>query len=405
MRCLATGIEDYRAKLNGRPPAGRRLLRGQLQLPEQDVPREDARRLLRNDSARAFCAVPASLRRGPTPRTHPTVSRSGRRRRFAGRGARGADGARRAARERLCRCPSRGSLRGFLTSARRSTGRRPIEPGGSAARARHPEVPLATSSTSSAIAQSGAARRATSASTWSHRAVALSGATGARSRSGATLPQRRPTTSRPKCCASSAIRARPCLVCRRHLRLPRGLGRRTSRQCAQRGRRRALHDPVARGPGEPEHGCLAPHAGCREVWLGAESGSQGFSTPWTRDARHRDRAGASALGAEGSASVSSCSSAIRARSSTTFSPPGARERTPPTTSASASLSVAGHEFQQQVKRELGDKRNWQESKDLDMMFFGTYRSEFYRIWRGEPAPRSALRRVTRRLSGAGGMSL
>ena len=31
-----------------------------------------------------------------------------------------------------------------------------------------------------------------------------------------------------------------------------------------------------------------------------------------------------------------------------------------------------------MKRELGAKRNWEESNDLDMMFFGTYRSEFYR---------------------------
>jgi anaerobic magnesium-protoporphyrin IX monomethyl ester cyclase len=31
-----------------------------------------------------------------------------------------------------------------------------------------------------------------------------------------------------------------------------------------------------------------------------------------------------------------------------------------------------------VKTQLGDKRHWHESGDLDMMFFGTYRTEFYR---------------------------
>lgn len=31
-----------------------------------------------------------------------------------------------------------------------------------------------------------------------------------------------------------------------------------------------------------------------------------------------------------------------------------------------------------MKLDLGKKRNWHESNDLDMMFFGTYRSEFYR---------------------------
>ena len=31
-----------------------------------------------------------------------------------------------------------------------------------------------------------------------------------------------------------------------------------------------------------------------------------------------------------------------------------------------------------MKRELGSKRNWEDSNDLEMMFYGTYRSEFYR---------------------------
>ena len=50
---LADGIDEYERKL-ARPSApGRALLRGQLQLPEQDVPRQDARGRLRDDRAAA----------------------------------------------------------------------------------------------------------------------------------------------------------------------------------------------------------------------------------------------------------------------------------------------------------------------------------------------------------------
>jgi anaerobic magnesium-protoporphyrin IX monomethyl ester cyclase len=31
-----------------------------------------------------------------------------------------------------------------------------------------------------------------------------------------------------------------------------------------------------------------------------------------------------------------------------------------------------------VKQQLGDKRHWRESNDLEMMFAGTYTSDFYR---------------------------
>ena len=45
---------------------------------------------------------------------------------------------------------------------------------------------------------------------------------------------------------------------------------------------------------------------------------------------------------------------------------------------SVAYPLPGTKFFELVKRQLGEKRNWQESNDLDMMFFGTYRSEFYR---------------------------
>jgi anaerobic magnesium-protoporphyrin IX monomethyl ester cyclase len=45
---------------------------------------------------------------------------------------------------------------------------------------------------------------------------------------------------------------------------------------------------------------------------------------------------------------------------------------------SVAYPLPGTKFFDAVKLDLGMKRNWQESNDLDMMFFGTYRSEFYR---------------------------
>ena len=55
------------------------------------------------------------------------------------------------------------------------------------------------------------------------------------------------------------------------------------------------------------------------------------------------------------------------------------ERTKPDDiGVSVAYPLPGTKFFELVKRDLGAKRNWEESNDLDMMFFGTYRSEFYR---------------------------
>ena len=238
------------------------------------------------------------------------LSRGRRRRRVARRGARGADGARGPARRTTSRCRFRGSSRDCPTSARRSTGRRRDR----ARRLRCPSpscqsVPLATSSTSSAIEPYGAARTATSASTWPHRAVARSAATGARSRSGAIATcSERPTTSRPKCCTSNAS-TRPTMS-----GLPTTssasawIGSRDFAAAARgRRRRRAVHDPASRGLGEPEHGRGAPRSGLpRGLDRRRERQPEDSRCHAQGHARHRDRAGASACSApRASASASS----------------------------------------------------------------------------------------------------
>ena len=48
---------------------------------------------------------------------------------------------------------------------------------------------------------------------------------------------------------------------------------------------------------------------------------------------------------------------------------------------SVSYPLPGTKFYELVKAQLGPKTHWQESNDLDMMFHGTYTSDFYRAVR------------------------
>jgi anaerobic magnesium-protoporphyrin IX monomethyl ester cyclase len=122
-------------------------------------------------------------------------------------------------------------------------------------------------------------------------------------------------------------------------------------------------------------------AGCREVWVGAESGSQKILDAMHKGTRVADIAQArAALGRE----------SIRVGFFLMLGYVGEElddivatrdllERTrPDDVGVSVAYPLPGTKFFDLVKRELGAKRNWEESKDLDMMFFGTYRSEFYR---------------------------
>jgi anaerobic magnesium-protoporphyrin IX monomethyl ester cyclase len=45
---------------------------------------------------------------------------------------------------------------------------------------------------------------------------------------------------------------------------------------------------------------------------------------------------------------------------------------------SVSYPLPGTKFHELVKAQLGRKTHWHESNDLDMMFQGTYKSNFYR---------------------------
>ena len=125
-------------------------------------------------------------------------------------------------------------------------------------------------------------------------------------------------------------------------------------------------------------------AGCYEAWIGAESGSQrvldamnkGTTVSQILTARDRFRSAGIRVGffiqlgylGEQLADILATRDLLEA----------AR---PDEIGVSVSYPLPGTKFHELVKAQLGGKTRWQESSDLDMMFRGTYTSEFYRLIR------------------------
>ena len=122
-------------------------------------------------------------------------------------------------------------------------------------------------------------------------------------------------------------------------------------------------------------------AGCPEVWMGAESGSQkildamdkGTRVDQIYDARENLRR-----------------HGIRVGLFLQFGYPGetweeiqqtirmVRETAPDDIGVSVAYPLPGTKFYERVAAELGEKENWADSDDLSMMFRGAYSTEFYR---------------------------
>jgi radical SAM superfamily enzyme YgiQ (UPF0313 family) len=122
-------------------------------------------------------------------------------------------------------------------------------------------------------------------------------------------------------------------------------------------------------------------AGCAEVWMGAESGSQKILDAMDKGIRVEHVYGAREnLRRHG----------IRAGLFLQFGYPGetwadilqtvrmVRETMPDDIGVSVSYPLPGTKFYQVVAAQLGRKANWAESGDLAMMFRGAYSTEFYR---------------------------
>jgi anaerobic magnesium-protoporphyrin IX monomethyl ester cyclase len=122
-------------------------------------------------------------------------------------------------------------------------------------------------------------------------------------------------------------------------------------------------------------------AGCQEVWLGAESGSQKILDAMNKGTRVGEIIKARRLLA---------ASGIRVGFFLQLGYLGedlddilatrrlVDEARPDDVGVSVSYPLPGTKFYELVKEQLGEKRHWHESSDLEMMFAGTYTSEFYR---------------------------
>jgi anaerobic magnesium-protoporphyrin IX monomethyl ester cyclase len=122
-------------------------------------------------------------------------------------------------------------------------------------------------------------------------------------------------------------------------------------------------------------------AGCVEVWMGAESGSQRILDAMEKGTQVEEIAVARArLGAAG----------IKAGFFIQFGYPGetfddimstvqlVRDTLPDSIGVSVSYPLPGTRFHTLVREQLGAQTNWSDSDDLAMLFQGTYKSPFYR---------------------------
>ena len=122
-------------------------------------------------------------------------------------------------------------------------------------------------------------------------------------------------------------------------------------------------------------------AGAEEVWLGVESGSQKILDAMDKGTRVEEaRAATRALKARG---IRACWFIQLGYPSETWSDvlltrDLIREERPDEIGVSVSYPLPGTKFYENVRADLGTKRNWEHTDDLAMLFHGTYSTGFYR---------------------------
>ena len=123
-------------------------------------------------------------------------------------------------------------------------------------------------------------------------------------------------------------------------------------------------------------------AGCRTVWMGAESGSQKILDAMDKGTTvEQIYAAAERLHRAGIQVGFFLQFGYRGedRSDIEKTLQMVRDCQPDDIGISVSYPLPGTKFFQQVQQELGDKRNWLDSDDLAMMYRGTYSTDFYRV--------------------------
>lgn len=126
-------------------------------------------------------------------------------------------------------------------------------------------------------------------------------------------------------------------------------------------------------------------AGCKTVWIGAESGSQKILDAMEKGDKVADIYNAARL---------LRGHGIEVGFFLQFGYPGegwedvqetlkmVRECAPDDIGISVSYPLPGTKFFERVKMELGDKQNWVDSDDLAMLYRGPFPTEFYRVLHG-----------------------
>jgi anaerobic magnesium-protoporphyrin IX monomethyl ester cyclase len=125
-------------------------------------------------------------------------------------------------------------------------------------------------------------------------------------------------------------------------------------------------------------------AGCQEAWIGAESGSQRILDAMNKGTKvdeiltARDRLGAVGIRVGFFIQLGYLGEELPDLLATRKLLEDAR---PDDVGVSVSYPLPGTKFYELVKQQLRGKTHWQESNDLEMMFQGTYTSDFYRAIR------------------------
>jgi len=125
-------------------------------------------------------------------------------------------------------------------------------------------------------------------------------------------------------------------------------------------------------------------AGCREAWLGAESGSQQVLDAMNKGTTvdeiltARERLGAQRVRVGFFIQLGYLGEGLDELLATRQLIETAR---PDEIGVSVSYPLPGTAFHEQVRAQLGEKTHWDDSADLAMMFKGTFSTEFYRAFR------------------------
>lgn len=123
-------------------------------------------------------------------------------------------------------------------------------------------------------------------------------------------------------------------------------------------------------------------AGCQTVWVGAESGSQKILDAMDKNTQVEQIYEANRILKKYGIEV--CFFIQFGYLGETYEDiektfKMIRECKPDQIGISVSYPLPGTKFYEMVKEQLGEKQNWEHSQDLEMMFSGTYSSEFYRV--------------------------